>query len=96
MSFDAATLAALAAEREVRIVATRPDDSVVSTIIWAVVDGDDVFVRSWKGERGHWYRAATDRPDKVELVAWCRRRKQPVIVCGSAGGRTDRRRRSAA
>ena len=26
---------------------------------------------------------------KVELVAWCRRRKQPVIVCGSAGGRTD-------
>lgn len=26
---------------------------------------------------------------KVELIAWCRRRKQPLIVCGSAGGRTD-------
>lgn len=26
---------------------------------------------------------------KVEMAAWCRRRKQPLIVCGSAGGRTD-------
>lgn len=26
---------------------------------------------------------------KVELVAWCRRRKLPLVVVGSAGGRTD-------
>ncbi len=26
---------------------------------------------------------------KVEAIAWCRRRKQPVITVGSAGGRTD-------
>ena len=26
---------------------------------------------------------------KVELIAWCRRRKQPVVTVGSAGGRTD-------
>jgi tRNA threonylcarbamoyladenosine dehydratase len=26
---------------------------------------------------------------KVEMIAWCRRRKIPLIVCGSAGGRTD-------
>lgn len=26
---------------------------------------------------------------KVEMTAWCRRRKLPVVVCGSAGGRTD-------
>jgi tRNA A37 threonylcarbamoyladenosine dehydratase len=26
---------------------------------------------------------------KVETVAWCRRRKQPLVVVGSAGGRTD-------
>lgn len=26
---------------------------------------------------------------KVEMIAWCRRRKQPVIVVGSAGGRVD-------
>ncbi|HEY4581467.1 MAG TPA: tRNA threonylcarbamoyladenosine dehydratase [Lysobacter sp.] len=26
---------------------------------------------------------------KVEMIAWCRRRKLPVVVSGSAGGRTD-------
>lgn len=26
---------------------------------------------------------------KLEMIAWCRRRKLPVIVCGSAGGRLD-------
>lgn len=26
---------------------------------------------------------------KVEMTAWCRRHKLPLIVCGSAGGRTD-------
>lgn len=26
---------------------------------------------------------------KVEMIAWCRRRKLPVLVVGSAGGRTD-------
>ncbi len=26
---------------------------------------------------------------KVELIAWCRRRKQPIITVGAAGGRTD-------
>src|SRR5690606_2967655 len=26
---------------------------------------------------------------KVEMIAWCRRRKLPVLVSGSAGGRTD-------
>lgn len=26
---------------------------------------------------------------KVEMIAWCRRRKQPIVTVGSAGGRTD-------
>jgi tRNA A37 threonylcarbamoyladenosine dehydratase len=26
---------------------------------------------------------------KLEMIAWCRRRKLPVVVCGSAGGRID-------
>ena len=26
---------------------------------------------------------------KVEMIAWCRRRKIPIIVSGAAGGRTD-------
>jgi tRNA A37 threonylcarbamoyladenosine dehydratase len=26
---------------------------------------------------------------KLEMIAWCKRNKQPIIVCGSAGGRAD-------
>lgn len=26
---------------------------------------------------------------KVEMIAWCRRRKQPIITVGAAGGRSD-------
>jgi tRNA A37 threonylcarbamoyladenosine dehydratase len=26
---------------------------------------------------------------KVETIVWCRRRKLPLVVCGSAGGRSD-------
>lgn len=26
---------------------------------------------------------------KVETIVWCKRRKQPLLVCGAAGGRTD-------
>ncbi len=26
---------------------------------------------------------------KIETIAWCRRRKQPLVTVGSAGGRTD-------
>ena len=37
-------------------------------IIWAVVDEDEVFVRSWLGERGRWYREARANPAVVILV----------------------------
>ncbi|MDQ3269724.1 MAG: tRNA threonylcarbamoyladenosine dehydratase [Pseudomonadota bacterium] len=42
-------------------------------------------------ERGHdlVIDACDSFRSKVELIAWCRRRKLPLIVCGSAGGRTD-------
>lgn len=68
MQFDAATLRAIDAAYELDIETTRPDGSKRRTIIWAVVDGDDVYVRSWKGDRGYWYQAALDRPAEVSLV----------------------------
>lgn len=41
----------------------------------------------------HGFDAVLDACDafrvKVEMVAWCRRRKLPLVVSGSAGGRTD-------
>jgi hypothetical protein len=52
--FDADTLRALRDVREPMIrTARRPKSAVV---IWVVVDGDDVFVRSWLGTRGRWHK----------------------------------------
>jgi hypothetical protein len=52
------------------------------TIIWVVVDGADAFVRSWKGERGAWYRTALRAPD--ELVIIVRNTRIPVSAQGAA------------
>ncbi|MEO6349907.1 MAG: DUF2255 family protein [Candidatus Limnocylindrales bacterium] len=57
----------MAARQEVLIETTRPDGSARKTRIWIVVDGDDVFVRSVRGERGHWYQAAIDAPEAVAI-----------------------------
>jgi hypothetical protein len=34
-------------------------------IIWAVVDGDSVFVRSYRGAHARWYREALSNPSVV-------------------------------
>jgi hypothetical protein len=53
-NFDADTLRAL---RDVQEPSIRTDKHPRSTVvIWVVVDGDDVFVRSWLGARGRWYK----------------------------------------
>lgn len=68
MPFDAATLRRIDAALEVDIESTRPDGTTRTTTIWAVVDDGEVFVRSWKGDRGYWYQAALDRPDELALI----------------------------
>jgi hypothetical protein len=49
--------------RTVRIETARPGGPIHKTIIWAVVDGDDVFIRSWRGPGARWYREALANPD---------------------------------
>jgi hypothetical protein len=66
--FDAATLRRIDAAYEVDIETTRPDGTTRQTTIWAVVEGDAVYVRSVRGDRGFWYQAALDRPADVYLV----------------------------
>ena len=68
MPFDVETLARIDAAYEVDIESTRPDGTTRTTIIWAVVDAGEVFVRSWKGDRGFWFQAAVDRPDELALI----------------------------
>ena len=40
-----------------------PDSPVHRTIVWVVVDGEEVFVRSWRGVTARWYREALANPD---------------------------------
>lgn len=61
--FSPDDLAALERAEEVRIETRAADGAVHRTIIWVVVDGGDVFVRSVRGERGRWYREAIADPD---------------------------------
>ncbi|HEY6058238.1 MAG TPA: DUF2255 family protein, partial [Candidatus Limnocylindrales bacterium] len=58
MPFDPADLRALERTEEVRIETRGADGTVHRTIIWVVVHGGDVFVRSVRGPSGRWYREA--------------------------------------
>jgi hypothetical protein len=65
--FDGETLSLLDSRREVDIETMRLDGTKRRTIIWVVVVDGEVYVRSWKGDRGYWYQAALEMPDEVAL-----------------------------
>ncbi|MFC9056716.1 DUF2255 family protein [Streptomyces sp. NPDC057074] len=49
----------LAAADELHIAPRRDDGSLRKpTTIWVVTDGDQVFVRSWRGTDGAWWKTA--------------------------------------
>ena len=48
-------------------IETNDDGRTYRTIIWVVADGDDIFVRSVRGDSGKWYQRAMANPD-VALV----------------------------
>lgn len=51
----------VAAADELEITTTRPDGSLRPWVpIWVVRVGDDLYVRSYRGADGAWYRHATD------------------------------------
>ena len=76
MNFDAETLRFLDTAKEIKIETVRPDGSRRRTVIWITVDGQEVFVRSWKGDRGYWYQSATEPHAQVALII--HRRRVPV------------------
>ena len=72
MHFDPADHALLSETAEVEIETRAADGTVHRTIIWVVVDGTDVFIRSYVGARARWYREALADPE-VALHAGGRR-----------------------
>src|SRR6266853_6470787 len=65
--FNAQTLGEL---REVQEVAIRTEKHPKSAVvIWVVVADDEVFVRSWRGDKGRWYRdLAAGGPATLEFA----------------------------
>jgi hypothetical protein len=55
--FDADILRALRNVQEVRIRTEKHPKTAV--VIWVIVADDEVFVRSWLGSKGRWYRDLT-------------------------------------
>ena len=65
--FDTDTLQKLRDVRELRIRTGKHPKAAV--VIWIVVADDEVFVRSWLGDKGRWYRdLAAGGPATLELA----------------------------
>jgi hypothetical protein len=62
MSLTAEQLQEIGEAREV-VIETKRGDRVIGTVIWVVVEGDDVYVRSVRGESGRWYQRAVADPE---------------------------------
>jgi hypothetical protein len=65
MSFPRATLELFARTREVDIETRSAKGTVHTVPIWIVVDGNDVFVRTYRGETSRWYRELRARPGAI-------------------------------
>lgn len=62
--WTAEELARVDAADELEIAALRPDGSLRPyTTIWVVRVGDDLYVRSWRGRGGAWFRSVLRRPE---------------------------------
>jgi len=62
MGFSTDELDLLDRTEEVEIETTGADGVPHRTIIWAVVDDGEVFIRSYRGPKARWYREALERP----------------------------------
>lgn len=61
-AWNPAQLDTIAATREVEVSALREDGTLTKPVtIWAVQVGDELYVRSVRGEAGGWYRAVEQR-----------------------------------
>ena len=67
-TFPPDVLERLRETREIEIETTRKNGETSRAIIWVVVDGEDVFVRSEFGDDGWWYRHLKVRPEAVVHV----------------------------
>src|SRR5919204_6082957 len=65
MTFQAGFVDRADATGEVEIETRRRSGETARTVIWAVVDGGQVYVRSVRAEEGTWYRRIRANPAGV-------------------------------
>ena len=58
VSWDPSAFHELAGVREIQVVVPAPGRPAVRAPIWVVAVGGQLYVRSWKGDAGRWYRRA--------------------------------------
>jgi hypothetical protein len=52
----------IGAAHEVELTTLRPDGTLRKAVtVWVVRNGDDLYVRSWRGRTADWFRAARAR-----------------------------------
>ena len=75
----------IGAADELEIAAFRPDGTLrPATTIWVVRVGDDLYVRSYRGRRGGWFRSVLRRPEG-RIRAGGRTREVAYQESGDAG-----------
>jgi hypothetical protein len=62
MSFASDDLERIAQAKEVQLETQAPDGPAHRVVIWIVVDGEDAFIRSYRGPGARWYREALANP----------------------------------
>jgi hypothetical protein len=98
--FPESDLAALAAAEEIDIETRAADGTVHSTIVWVMVHDGTVYLRSYRGQRGRWYREALADPavalrvDGRSLTARAEPATDPASVEACSAGLREKYARS--
>ena len=80
MTFPKATVALLDRSDEVDIETRSPKGTLHSVPIWIVVDGEDVFIRTYRGPTSRWYRELLAGPGALVVKG----RRMPVRAIAAA------------
>ena len=67
MTFEESDLDLLATTKEIRVETRSPAGEVHRTIVWPLVHDGVVYLRSFKGPTGRWYREALADPEVALL-----------------------------
>jgi hypothetical protein len=87
VSFPSATVRLLDGAQEIDVETFSSKGTKHSVPIWVVADGNDVFVRSYRGATGRWYRELVARPGAVVV----RGERVPVRAVPAADPESIRR-----